>query len=31
MQNYLANFQWHGHFFNLMETLNIAEGGQSYS
>ena len=31
MQNYLANFQWHGPFFNLMETLNIAEGGQSYS
>ena len=31
VQNYLANFQWHGPFFNLMETLNIAEGGQSYS
>lgn len=31
MQSYLANFQWHGPFFNLMETLNIAEGGQSYS
>lgn len=31
MQSYLANFQWHGPFFNLMEILNIAEGGQSYS